>query len=251
MKFIVKETKEEVARLGADLVEQAILEDPACVLGLATGSSPVELYQELARRYEAGDLDFSKVKTVNLDEYIGLNESHDQSYHYFMKENLFNHINIAMENTHVPVGDAGDPEGEARRYEKLLKEMGPAAVQLLGIGVNGHIGFNEPAQDFKLETHVTSLTKETITCNARFFNSIEEVPNLAITMGMGGILRARRIILIALGQSKAWAVKSLEDSIITPNVPATILKVHPDLVVICDLEAASLLDSDGILHDMA
>ena len=251
MKFIVKETKEEVAKLGADLVERVIRRDPACVLGLATGSSPVELYRELARRHQAGKLDFSQVQTVNLDEYIGLNESHDQSYHFFMKENLFDHINIDMKNTHVPIGDAEDPEAEARRYENLLKKMEPCAIQLLGIGVNGHIGFNEPGADFKLDTHVTSLTKETITSNARFFNSADEVPNLAITMGMGSILRARRIILIALGQSKANAVKALEDAIITPRVPATILKVHPDLVVICDKAAASLLDPANIVDDIS
>lgn len=249
MKFIVKESKEEVAVAAADLVEKVIRRDPACVLGLATGSSPVGMYQELARRCKDGDLDFSAVTTVNLDEYIGLNAEHDQSYHYFMKENFFSHINIDMEKTHVPEGDAEDAEEEAQRYEKLLKSLEPCAVQLLGIGINGHIGFNEPGDDFKLETHVTSLTKETITSNARFFDSIEEVPNLAITMGMGSILRARRIILIALGESKQAAVKALEDALITPKVPATILKVHPDLTVICDREAAGLLDRKNIISD--
>lgn len=242
MKFIIEDSKEQIAKAAADLVDQAVREHPQGVIGLATGSSPVGLYKELIRRHREEGLDFSGITTINLDEYVGLDEFHEQSYRSFMDRSLFEHINIDKKNTFVPHGSALDPKAQAKEYEKLIKSLEPARIQILGIGVNGHIGFNEPAGEFTLETHVVDLTRETIDANARFFDSPEMVPGQAITMGVGGILRAKKIILIALGESKQTAVKALEDGSITPHNPATILKVHPDVVVICDRASAALLE---------
>lgn len=241
MKFIILDSKEAIATAAADIVEAAVRDNPRGVLGLATGSSPVGLYKELVRRSQAG-LDFSGIATLNLDEYIGLSGYHDQSYRYFMDQHLFSGINIDKARTQVPRGDAADPAVEARRYEAVIRDHEPAMVQILGIGVNGHIGFNEPAEEFLLETHVVDLTRETIEANARFFDCAGDVPRQAITMGVGGILRARKILLIALGEGKQTAVKALEDGRITPQNPSTILKVHPDVTVLCDRAAAALLD---------
>lgn len=246
LKFVVLNTKEEIAKAAADIVEQAVRENPNGVLGLAAGSSPVGLYKELIRRHAQEGLDFSGLTTVNLDEYVGLDGYHDQSYRHFMNHNLFDHVNIDPRKTHVPDGSAADPAAEARRYEALVGGLEPAAVQVLGIGVNGHIGFNEPAADFTVPTHVVGLTRETIEANARFFDSEADVPRQAITMGVGAILRARRIILIATGEAKQKAVRDLEGGSVTPDNPSTILKVHPDVVVFCDREAAALLDPDAI-----
>ena len=245
MKFIIQDTKEEIAKTAADLVEAAVRENPHGVLGLATGSSPVGLYKELSKRSKAG-LDFSGISTLNLDEYIGLDGFHEQSYHYFMKRNLFDGINIDQKNTQVPRGDSPDPEKEAKRYEELIQAAPPAMIQILGIGVNGHIGFNEPSDAFIMETHVADLTRETIDVNARFFDSVYDVPKQAITMGVGAILRAEKIILIALGEAKQTAVKALEDGRITPRNPSTILKVHPDVTVLCDKAAAALLNVENL-----
>lgn len=245
MKFIIQDSKEEIARTAADLVEEAVRSNPHGVLGLATGSSPVGLYKELIRRHGEG-LDFSGIRTLNLDEYIGLTGFHEQSYRYFMNQHLFDFINIDKKNTQVPRGDIPDAMGEARRYEELIQATEPVMVQILGIGGNGHIGFNEPGEEFILETHVVDLTLETIEANARFFDSVDDVPKQAITMGVGGILRAKKIILIALGEGKQQAVKALEDGRITPENPSTILKVHPDVTVLCDKEAAALLDIENL-----
>lgn len=248
MKFIIQDNKEEIARTAADIVETALRQEPQGVLGLATGSSPVGLYQELIRRHQDAGLDFSGITTINLDEYVGLDEYHDQSYRSFMDHNLFDHVNIDKTRTFVPRGKTMDPEAEAAAYEALINQFEPAMIQILGIGGNGHIGFNEPAEDFTVPTHVVELTRETIEANARFFDSAEDVPRQAITMGMGGILRARKIVLIATGEAKQAAVKALEDGRITPENPSTILKVHPDVVVLCDREAAALLDIERLSH---
>ena len=246
MKFIIQDTKEQIAKTAADFVEEAVREHPQGVLGLATGSSPVGLYKELVRRHETEGLDFSGITTINLDEYVGLDEFHDQSYRSFMNHNLFDHINIDKANTYVPQGSSLDPAREAADYEKLVHRLEPARIQVLGIGVNGHIGFNEPADEFTVDTHVVDLTRETIDVNARFFESAQDVPRQAITMGVGAILRAAKIILIATGEAKQAAVKALEDGRITPDNPSTILKVHPDVVVLCDTEAAALLDIENL-----
>lgn len=246
MKFIIQETKEEIARTAADLVAEAVREHPQGVLGLATGSSPVGLYKELIRRHQEEGLDFSGITTINLDEYVGLDEFHEQSYRTFMNHNLFDHVNIDKARTFVPRGNALDPAAEARDYEALIHQVAPARIQILGIGVNGHIGFNEPADDFTVQTHVVDLTRETIDANARFFDSAQDVPRQAITMGVGGILRAEKIILIATGEAKQQAVKALEDGRITPDNPSTILKVHSDVVVLCDRAAAALLDIENL-----
>lgn len=249
LKFIIQETKEEIARTAADLVAEAVREHPQGVLGLATGSSPVGLYKELIRRHQEEGLDFSGITTINLDEYVGLDEFHEQSYRTFMNHNLFDHVNIDKARTFVPRGNALDPAAEARDYEALIHQVAPARIQILGIGVNGHIGFNEPADDFTVQTHVVDLTRETIDANARFFDSAQDVPRQAITMGVGGILRAEKIILIATGEAKQQAVKALEDGRITPDNPSTILKVHSDVVVLCDRAAAALLDIENLAQD--
>lgn len=242
MKFIIQDNKEQIAYTAADLVEEAVRQHPTGILGLATGSSPVGTYKELIRRHRKEGLDFSRITTINLDEYVGLDEFHEQSYRHFMNHNLFDHLNINKKNTYVPRGDALNPEEEARHYEELIRRLEPARIQVLGIGVNGHIGFNEPAEDFRVPTHVVTLTRDTIESNARFFDSPMDVPKQAITMGVGGILRAQRILLIATGEGKQQAVKALEDGRILPSNPSTILKVHPDVIVLCDRAAAALLD---------
>jgi glucosamine-6-phosphate deaminase len=241
MEFKVFDTYEEASKYAADLVAEVIKNKKDAVLGLATGSTPIGIYKELIRKYANQELDFNEVKSVNLDEYIGIDGNHPQSYRYFMNKNLFDHINIEKKNTYVPNGIAGDLNEEAKNYDKLVKSLGGIDIQILGIGANGHIGFNEPASTLHLNTHVTNLKPETITANARFFESENEVPTKAITMGIGAIMNARKIVLIATGTSKAEVVRSLKDSLISTNIPATILKTHQNVVVILDKKAAGLL----------
>lgn len=241
MKFKIFETYEEASAYSAELLAEVIRTKRDAVLGLATGSSPEGMYKEIIRRYEAGDVDFSQVKSVNLDEYVGLTGDHDQSYRYFMDTHLFNHVNINKANTHVPQGVGQDLAALAKAYDELIENLGGIDVQVLGIGANGHIGFNEPEHELHLKTHVAELKPETIEANARFFESREDVPTKAVTMGIGAILSAKKIILIASGESKAEAVKALEDDFISTHVPATLLKLHADVTVVLDQEAASLL----------
>ena len=241
MKFKVFDSYEELSAYSAEIVAGVIREKEDAVLGLATGSSPMGLYEELIKLYEDGNLDFSRVKSVNLDEYVGLDESHSQSYRYFMNINFFNHINIDKKNTHVPSGVAEDLEKAAEEYDEVIDSLGGIDVQVLGIGPNGHIGFNEPSDELKVHTHVANLTEGTIQANARFFSSEDEVPTQAVTMGVGPIIKAKKIILIATGDNKAQAVKSLADDVVTTDIPATLLKLHPDVTVVLDRKAASLL----------
>ncbi len=242
MKVNVLPSYGDISSYAAELVRQVVDEKKDAILGLATGSSPIGLYKELIKLNEEGKIDFKNVETVNLDEYIGLNGDHHQSYRYFMNDNLFNHVNIDKKNTYVPNGVAEDLEQSARDYEELVKSLGTIDVQILGIGANGHIGFNEPADELVLSTHVTDLTDETIKANARFFESEKDVPTEAITMGLGLIMQAKKIILIASGEDKAAAIKALlGDDKISTQSPATILKLHPDVTVVLDKEAASLL----------
>ena len=232
MRFITVNNYEELSRKAANIIAAQIISKPNCVLGLATGSSPVGAYQELAKMNKAGDIDFSEVTSVNLDEYVGLDGSNDQSYRYFMNDNLFNHVNINIEKTHVPNGCAEDLEKEGARYDALIESLGGTDIQLLGIGLDGHIGFNEPEEVFTKETHMVDLDPSTIEANARFFASEADVPRKAITMGMGAIMSAKKVLLIANGAKKKDIVMQSFFGPITPKVPASILQLHPDLTVI-------------------
>ena len=239
MRFIVCDTHEEIARLGADMIEEVMKNKKDAVLGLATGSTPVDMYAELIRRYEAGTLDFSPVRSVNLDEYYPLAPDNDQSYRYFMNHNLFDHVNIKKENTNVPDGLAEDPAAFCASYEQLIRDLGGIDIQVLGIGGNGHIAFNEPAEALDPVTHLTDLTPETIAANSRFFESEADVPRRALTMGMGTILNARKILLLATGAAKADAIATLMSGKLTTSCPASLLNLHADVTVICDRAAAA------------
>ena len=247
MKVIKVKNYEELSRTAATIIAGVILSKPDCILGLATGSSPVGTYDQLAAMYEEGILDFSHVKSVNLDEYVGLDGSNDQSYRYFMNKNLFSRVNIDIKNTYVPDGTNPDTEACCEAYNTLLKNIGAADLQLLGIGPNGHIGFNEPGAAFEKETHCVDLTESTIKANARFFESMDEVPKQAYTMGIKNIMAAKKILLMATGTSKAEALYNSLYGPITPNVPASILQLHPDLTVVADEDALSLIREKGLL----
>lgn len=214
---------------------------PNSVLGLATGSSPMGTYKELIKKYEAGDIDFSDITTVNLDEYRGLPRTNDQSYYYFMNDNFFNHVNIDKARTHVPNGEE-DAEVECGNYEALIKGLGGIDLQLLGLGHNGHIGFNEPAEAFDKTTHCVDLTESTIEANKRFFASIDDVPKQAYTMGIGTIMAVKKILVIVSGADKAAIVKKAFTGPVTPTVPASILQMHPDVTVVCDAAAYAELE---------
>ncbi len=232
MKFITAKTYDELSRYAANLIGAQVTVKPDCVLGLATGSSPVGTYRELIRRYENGDLDFSKVTSVNLDEYVGLTGEHEQSYRYFMNDNLFNHVNIRKECTFVPDGCAANPEEECRRYDENIARLGGIDLQLLGIGLDGHIGFNEPDDAFPAGTHVAVLDESTVDANARFFSTKDEVPRKALTMGIAPIMQAKKVLLIANGKKKKDILMKALYGPIVPTVPASILQLHPDLTVI-------------------
>ena len=233
MKFIVCENYDEMSAKAAEFIKKEIENDPHCVLGLATGSSPVGMYEKLAGMC----LDFSSVTTVNLDEYYPISPENENSYRYFMNKNLFDRVNIKKENTHGPDGTAPDPDAECARYDALIRALGGIDLQVLGIGKNGHIGFNEPSDSLVADTHVTALSESTIKANSRFFASESDVPKRALTMGMASIIESRKIILLASGKSKHAAISALFDGKITPMIPATFLKIHRDVTVICDKEA--------------
>lgn len=220
-----------MSKIAADMVEAQLKAKPDSVLGLATGSSPVGMYKLLIEKYEKGILDFSKVKTVNLDEYVGLPEDNDQSYRYFMNTQLFDHINIDKKNTYVPNGLAEDAEKECKEYDKLIENLG-IDFQVLGVGRNGHIGFNEPSAVFSKGTHLEILKEDTINANSRFFEKIEDVPTKALTMGIESIMSAKKIILVANGESKRPIIEKLLECEVTPLIPASILKNHPDVTII-------------------
>ena len=239
MKIYVTEDYQAMSRKAASLLAAHVILKPDCVLGLATGSTPIGMYKELIAGYEAGDLDFSKVRSVNLDEYAGLAPTHDQSYRYFMQHNLFDHVNIDVANTNVPNGLAQHPEAECQRYNQVIRDMGGIDIQVLGMGHNGHIGFNEPADHFPLETHVVELQESTINANARFFASKDEVPKKAMTMGIRSIMQARQILVVVSGEDKAEIVKKAFFGPVTPQVPASILQMHPNVVLVGDKAALS------------
>ena len=235
-----------MSRRAAHVIAAEVIRRPNCVLGLATGSTPVGTYQQLTSWNQQGDLSFREVRTVNLDEYKGLAPTHDQSYRYFMQTNLFDHIDIDPAATNVPDGLAADPDAECARYDALVASLGYADLQLLGLGRNGHIGFNEPCDRFVKETHVVDLTESTIEANARFFASRDDVPRQALTMGIGCIMAARRILLIASGDDKAVALYNAFCGPITPACPASILQLHGDVVVVGDKAALSKLTAAGV-----
>ena len=232
MKFITVKSYDELSVLAADIIAEVVKTKKNAVLGLATGSSPVGAYKKLAEYNAKGELDFSSVTSVNLDEYEGLDGSNDQSYRYFMNENLFKNINIDVNKTYVPNGCASDLVEEGKNYDALIENLGGIDIQLLGIGLDGHIGFNEPDDVFTKETHPVELDPSTIEANARFFASKEDVPTRAITMGMGGIMSAKKVLLIANGAAKKDIVEKAFNGPITPKVPASILQLHPDVTVI-------------------
>ena len=241
MKIYRAEDYNSMSRRAANILSAQVILKPDCVLGLATGSTPVGMYRQLVNWYEKGDIDFSQVHTVNPAEYLGLAPDHDQSYRYFMQQNLFDHINVRPENTNVPNGLASDPEAECRRYNEVIAGLGGIDLQVLGMGHNGHIGFNEPEEAFELETHVVDLTENTIQANARFFASKDEVPRRAITMGIKSIMQARHILVVVSGEDKAEIVRRAFAGPVTPLVPASILQMHPHLSLVGDEAALSLL----------
>lgn len=242
MRIIVCENYELLSKKSAQIVASQIILKPNSILGLATGSTPLGMYKNLIKMYKEGLIDFSKIKTFNLDEYYNLPINNNQSYHYFMNSNLFNHININKENIHIPNGISDNINVECILYDKKIDDNGGIDIQVLGIGNNCHIGFNEPSESFDKLTHVVTLDESTRIANARFFNNLDEVPIKAITMGIGSIFKSKKIILLASGKNKAEAIYNTVYGNITPKVPSSILQFHKDVIIILDKEAASLLN---------
>lgn len=238
MEIIVCKNYDELSKKASQFIIDLIKEKSNAVLGLATGGTPEGMYAELVKAYKNGGISFKDVKTYNLDEYVGLDGNHEQSYRYFMNKQLFDHVDINKANTHVPNGKADDLDGECKNYEKTLEELGYADIQILGIGTNGHIGFNEPAEELVIPTHVEPLVEATIEANSRYFDSKDEVPKEAISMGIGSILKAKHIILLASGANKNKIMKYFNNDKISTNVPASFIKLHPHVTIIMDEEAA-------------
>ena len=241
MKLIRATDYQDMSRKAANIISAQIIMKPNAVIGLATGSTPLGLYAQLIDWYKKGDLDFSHVTTVNLDEYRGLPRTHEQSYWYFMHKNLFDHINIKPENVHVPNGMESDAEKMGGEYDAMIESLGGIDLQLLGIGSDGHIGFNEPGSAFELGTHCVDLTEKTISDNARFFESIDQVPRQAYSMGIKSIMQAKKVLMVVNGKNKAETVREAFFGPVTPEVPASILQMHPDFTLIGDAEALSLI----------
>lgn len=241
MKIIKTKDYEHMSRVTANLLSEQVIMKPDCVLGLATGSTPVGAYKQLVQWFQKGDLDFSEVTSVNLNEYKGPSPENDQSYRYFMNHNLFDHINIRKDHTFVPNGLEPDAEKACDDYNKIIHDLGGIDLQLLGLGNNGHIGFNEPSSSFEKETHCVDLTQSTIDANARFFSSLSEVPRQAYTMGIQTIMQAKKIVVAVSGQGKASIVKEAFFGPITPQVPASVLQLHSDVTVVGDEAAFSML----------
>lgn len=241
MRIICAKDYHDVSRKAANIISAQVILKPDCVLGLATGSSPVGTYQQLIKWYEKGDLDFSLVRTVNLDEYVGLSVIHPQSYAYFMRHNLFDHVNINTGNTNIPNGMDPNEGRECKRYDQVIRGLGGVDLQLLGLGPNGHIGFNEPGDEFVKGTHRVELTDITVKANARFFESEDQVPRSAYTMGILDIIQAERVVMVANGENKAQAVKDAFFGPVTPQVPASILQLHKDFTLVADEAALSLV----------
>lgn len=236
MRYFETDTYYHMSRMAANIISAQVITKPDSVLGLATGSTPIGIYKQLIEWYKKGDLDFSEATSINLDEYLGLDGTNDQSYRYFMNKNFFDHINIDKARTFVPSGIATDIEAECEAYDRRIKEFGGIDIQLLGIGEDGHIGFNEPDDCFVKSTHVVTLEESTVQANSRFFNSIDEVPRQAITMGMVSIMQAEKILLVANGPKKKDIIDKAFNGPITPRIPASILQLHKDITVIYSKE---------------
>jgi glucosamine-6-phosphate deaminase len=243
VKLVIVKDYNDMSKQAAKLIAEEVTRNPKTVLGLATGGTPVGMYRELVSLHQQDGVDFSQAQSFNLDEYVGLPSLHPQSYRTYMNENLFAHINLPAEKTHVPQGDAEDLEAECKRYEQAIAQAGGIDIQVLGIGNNGHIGFNEPGSTKDTTTRVVALTQSTMEANARYFDSIQEVPTQAVSMGIQTILGAKKIILLASGEAKAQAVSQMLEGELTADVPASLLQLHPDVTVIVDEEAASALSA--------
>ena len=247
MRIYKTKNYDEMSRKAANIISAQMILKPESVLGLATGSSPIGTYKQLINWYKKGDLDFSQIHSINLDEYKGLDASNSESYAYFMRHNLFDHVNIKPENTYIPNGMEEDVDKECTRYNSIIHQLGGIDLQLLGIGNNGHIGFNEPSDTFAKETHCVELTKTTIQANARFFDSIDEVPTHAYTTGIKNIMEAKHILLIANGAGKADALYQSLFGPITPQVPASILQLHDDVSIVADEAALSRIIEKNLI----
>ena len=242
MKIYKAKDYKDMSRKAANIISAQVIMKPNCVLGLATGSTPIGTYDQLVEWYNKGDLDFSEVTTVNLDEYKGLPRTNDQSYYYFMHQHLFDRVNIDPERTNVPNGMEPDAEKECGRYEELIRSLGGVDLQLLGLGHNGHIGFNEPGEAFEKETHCVDLTESTIEANKRFFASADDVPKQAYTMGIKTIMKAKKILIVVNGENKADIVERAFFGPVTPEVPASILQLHNDVTLVGDEEALAKIE---------
>ena len=241
MRIIRARDYSHMSRQAANIISAQIIMKPDCVLGLATGSSPIGAYRQLIDWHRKGDLDFSQVRSFNLDEYVGLSPSHPQSYAHFMREHLFGHVNIQPQNTHIPDGTAKNSEAECARYDALIRSLGGIDLQLLGLGPNGHIGFNEPGEFFEKGTHRVALSTETIQANKRFFGREEDIPRYAYTMGICDIMQAKRIVMVVSGAQKAEILRRAFFGPVTPLVPASILQLHRHFTLVVDQEAGALL----------
>lgn len=244
MRILVCKNYDEMSKKAAQIIASQVTLKSDSILGLATGSTPIGMYKNLVEMYKEGTLDFSEVKSFNLDEYYQLPRENDQSYYHFMHENLFNHINIKEENVNIPNGMTKDIKLECKQYDDSIKNIGGIDIQVLGIGLNAHIGFNEPSNVFVKGTNLVDLKKSTIEANARFFESIDEVPKKAVTMGIGSIFKSKKIILLASGESKAEAIHNTVYGDITPQVPSSILQLHRDTILILDEGASSKLKEE-------
>lgn len=252
MKVIAVRDYKEMSQTAAKTIIRLVKEKPDAVLGLATGGTVIGVYDELISDYARNETDYGHAHSVNLDEYVGLSSDHPQSYHSYMNEHLFQHINLPPEHCHVPQGDAEDPAQEAKQYDQLIAELDGVDLQLLGIGRNGHIGFNEPGTSFDSHTHLVELTTSTREANARYFTSMNEVPTHAITMGIASILKSKRIVLLVSGEAKAAILAEVLQSDVTTSIPATVLKMHPDVTVIADQDALQVVRQKGLMtyvHD--
>ncbi|MEZ3504956.1 MAG: glucosamine-6-phosphate deaminase [Lachnospiraceae bacterium] len=239
MKIIKAKDYQDMSRKAANIISAQVILKPDCVLGLATGSTPIGMYEKLVERYNKGDLDFGDVTTVNLDEYKGLPKEDEQSYYYFMHSHLFDYVNINPDRTFLPDGMNEDPDAECERYEEVIRSVGGVDLQLLGMGHNGHIGFNEPGEEFAKGTHCVDLQPRTIEANKRFFASAEDVPRQAYSMGIQTIMKAKKILVIVSGEDKAEALKNSLFGPVTPHVPGSILQMHPDVTIVADEAALS------------
>lgn len=239
MKIIEAEDYKDMSRKAANIISAQVILFPRSVLGLATGSTPLGIYRQLIEWYRKGDIDFGETRSVNLDEYCGLSPDNPQSYHFYMRENFFSHINIRPGNTFLPNGQAPDIGAECRRYDRLISDLGGIDLQLLGIGNTGHIGFNEPDESFDKMTHPVALKEKTIQDNSRFFKSIDEVPKFAVTMGIKAIMQAKKILLVISGSRKSEITEKALFGPVTPAVPASILQLHPNVTVVADRDALS------------